>query len=155
MLVVLCASLAEGACAAATMPPREAPGQAAPPPPTPPQSTPAATAPDAAETLVTLRIGESVTPPRSTTVVTLTDVSDDSRCPTDATCVWAGDATVSLRIQPAKGPVETVALHLNRPDARSATAAGLRLRLERLEPAPQTGRPIERGRYLAAIVISE
>ena len=94
-------------------------------------------------------------PPESTTVVTLTDVSDDSRCPTDATCVWAGDATVTLRVQPVSGPAETVALHLNRPDARSATAAGLHLRLERLEPAPQAGRSIERGGYLAAIVISE
>ncbi len=150
LLLVLCASLAEAACAAATVPPREVPGQAAPP-----QPAPVATAREAGETLVTLRIGESVTPPGSTTVVTLTDVSDDSRCPTDATCVWAGDATVTLRIQPAKGPAETAALHLNRPDARSATAAGLHLRLERLEPAPQTGRPIERGSYLAAIVISE
>jgi hypothetical protein len=136
VLMVLCVGAGVGACAAQQV-----------------SGVPAAQ--DAAQTVVTLRIGESITPPGSTSVVTVTDVSDDSRCPADANCVWAGDATVTLRIQPAKGPAETAALHLNRPDARSATAAGLHLSLERLEPEPQAGRPIERGRYLAAIVISE
>ncbi len=140
--------------------PRQAtPAQAVPPlatPPegTPPQATPVVTAQDAAETVAALHIGESITPPGSTTVVTLTDVADDSRCPTGAHCIWAGDATVTLRVQPAKGAAETVALHINRADARSATVAGLRLRLEHLDPAPQAGRAIERGAYVAAIVIS-
>ena len=175
VLVSLSAWLGAGACAPASAPPRvtspqPTPTHAAAPQATPPQATPTetaapqatlpqpapvATAQDAAETVATLHIGESVTPPGSTTVVTLTDVSDDSRCPTGANCIWAGDATVTLRVQPATGAAETVALHINRADARSATVAGLHFRLERLDPAPQVGRPIERVAYVAAIVISK
>lgn len=163
VLVALSACLGVGACAAASASPRATVPQPTPPQPAkvtppesaPPQPAPGATAQDAAETVATLHIGESVTPPGSTTVVTLTDVSDDSRCPTGANCIWAGDATVTLRVQPAKGAAENVALQINRADARSATAAGLRFRLERLDPAPQVERAIERGAYVAAIAISK
>ena len=115
-----------------------------------PQDAP--TAPGQPTTIVTLRIGESFTPQHTTTSITFEDVSDDSRCPTDAPCVWAGDATVTLRVQPATGPSERVALHVTT-GARSATVAGLHLRLERLEPAPATSRPIDRELYRAAIAI--
>lgn len=109
---------------------------------------------DDAETLATLGIGESVAPPGSTTVVTVTDVSDDSRCPIDVTCVWAGDATVTLRVQPAKGEPRVVALHVGRPDARAATAGGLRLRLDRLDPARESGKTIARHQYRVVIGVS-
>ena len=114
---------------------------------------PASAQPDAA-TVVTLHIGASVTPPGSTTVVTFTEVSDDSRCPTNVTCVWAGDVAVTLRVQPAKGAAEVVTLHTGLANAQSATAAGLRLRLERLEPSPTFGKPLDRGAYVATIAIA-
>ncbi len=135
----------------------------APPPPAaavvPAPVVPAASAPSAsaqqdADTRIALRIGESVTPPKSTTIVTLTEVSDDSRCPTNVTCVWAGDAAVTLRVQPAKGATEVVTLHTGLANGQSATAAGLRLRLERLEPRPTFGKTLDRSAYVATIAIA-
>ena len=38
---------------------------------------------------------------------------DDSRCPPDVQCVWAGDAEIALRWQPASGDARDVALHTN------------------------------------------
>jgi len=116
-------------------------------------AAPASAQPDA-DTLASLHIGGSVTPPTSTTVVTFTEVSDDSRCPTNVACVWAGDAAVTLRVQPVKGAAEVVTLHTGLANAQSATAAGLRLRLERLEPRPTFGKGIDRNAYVATIAIT-
>jgi hypothetical protein len=116
--------------------------------------SPVAFAQDDAETVVTLRIGESVTPSGSTTVVTFTAVSDDSRCPDGANCIWAGDATVTFRVQPAKGEAQVVALRFRGQDARSATVAGLRLTLERLDPAPKVGETISGDQYQVAVAIA-
>ena len=38
---------------------------------------------------------------------------DDSRCPPDVQCVWAGDAEIALRWQPASGGARDLALHTN------------------------------------------
>lgn len=119
---------------------------------------PRATGPDAGagnddEIAVTLRIGESSTPQGTNAVITLTDVSDDSRCPVDVTCVWAGDATVTLRVQPGGGAAEVVALHIGLADSREATVAGLGIRLERLEPARRSDRPIARDQYRVVLAV--
>lgn len=36
---------------------------------------------------------------------------NDSRCPPDVQCVWAGDAEIALRWQPARGRAQDIALH--------------------------------------------
>ena len=36
---------------------------------------------------------------------------NDSRCPLDVQCVWAGDAEIALRWQPASGRAQELALH--------------------------------------------
>ena len=99
------------------------------------------------DTAITLGVGQTAAPEGAPAAVTLTDVHDDSRCPADATCVWAGDAAVTLEVRPAGGDAERVVLRLNTPDARSARAAGLLLRFESLEPQPRTGRSIALGEY--------
>ena len=164
-LAALCGGLAIGACAAsATAPPPPAPAApaatvrtTATAAPKPPSTAPAAR-PDAGadvETLVNVHIGESATAPKSTVTITFTAVGDDSRCPTNVTCVWAGDAAVTLRVQPAKGTAEVVTLHTGLANARTATAAGLRLRLESLEPRPTFGKGIDRSAYVATIAIAK
>ncbi len=106
------------------------------------------------EIIASLHIGESVTPPKSTVTVTFTEVSGDSRCPTNVACVWAGDAAVTLRVQPATGAAQVVELHTGVADKQSATVAGLRFRLDRLEPSPTFGKPTERSAYVATIAIA-
>lgn len=139
-VLALCTGLA-AACAAATVP---GPGR----------EEPSVTAASASDTTVWLRIGESVTVPESGAVVTLDDVTDDSRCPTDATCVWAGDAVVRLSVRSGAGRTGSVALHVSMPGRRVATTAGLTLALDALEPAPTAGQTIERGHYRARIAIT-
>lgn len=40
-------------------------------------------------------------------------LASDSRCPADAQCVWAGDATIDLEWRPRSGGIRTLTLHLN------------------------------------------
>jgi len=107
------------------------------------------------QTTVTLAIGEPVRL-ESGAVVTLRDVTDDSRCPADAECVWAGDAAVTIGVKPSRAATEAlVTLHTGRADRRSAATAGLQITLERLDPTPQSGRAIERPQYRASVAISQ
>lgn len=106
-----------------------------------------------AEWRVTLAIGQSVTPDGAGAEVTLVDVTDDSRCPSDATCVWAGDAAVAIQVRPASGPAERIVLHSGT-EPRAGTVAGLHLTLERLDPLPMAGQAVARDAYRAAILIS-
>ncbi len=105
------------------------------------------------DTRVTLAIGETVTVD-GVADVTFLDVTGDSRCPADADCVWAGDATVTIRVRPPGGPPETVALHTSGAEGPTASAAGVRLTLERLDPLPTAGEAIPSDRYRAALSLS-
>lgn len=106
------------------------------------------------ETRVTLRVGASTTPPKTTTAVTFVGVSDDSRCPAGARCVWAGDATVTLRLQPAGGEARPLVLHSARAEQRTGEAAGLRITLERLEPSPRVDQPLDPAGYTVGLAIA-
>lgn len=114
----------------------------------------ASQAPSSTDSRVTLPIGATVRLDGGT-ALTLRDVSDDSRCPSDATCFWAGDATLTIAVTPPKGTTEVVVLHTGLADAQSATVAGRRLTLERLEPEPTTARPVERPHYRAVLATSK
>lgn len=103
---------------------------------------------------VTLRAGETYEVPGRGATVTFVRVTEDSRCPTGVTCVWAGDAAIELRVQAGAAAPATVQLHTNDRFAREAAAGGLRLRLESLEPYPQADRTIAAGDYRAVLSIS-
>lgn len=143
VLLAMAGPCASGACAATTT----TATSTAP--------TPAASAAGGlSDTRVTLAIGAPVRLDDGTTV-TLRDVTDDSRCPSDATCIWAGDATLTLAVEPRGGRAEIVTLHSGQAEGRSAVAAGVRLTLERLDPEPTAARPVERPHYRAVLAVSK
>jgi len=106
-----------------------------------------------APTDVELRIGERARVPP--VAVTFTRVATDSRCPTGVDCVWEGDAVVELAVGRDDGATASVSLHTNGGLAQEATAAGVRLRLVRLEPYPTAGRPIEAADYRVVLSVAE
>jgi hypothetical protein len=86
----------------------------------------------AGDTIV-LHHGESARLGDSGTVITFRTVEADSRCPVDVTCVWAGDAHITLDAR-APGDIRTIDLHSGT-DPREARVAGYRIRL--IDVAPQ------------------
>jgi len=59
-------------------------------------------------------------------------IVNDSRCPPDVQCVWAGDAEVAFTWTPAGGKAETFSLHTGRGD-KSRTLGTRSVTLESLE----------------------
>ena len=99
--------------------------------------------------------GESaVSPADSRQVVTLVGVTNDSRCPINATCVWEGDADVRFSHRVGQGPDVSFTLRVNR--APRDTVIGVtRIALDSLTPYPVSPEPaIETSRYRAWLTLS-
>ena len=79
--------------------------------------------------------------------VSFESVTEDSRCPMDAICVWAGRVVVDV----TAGRGEARHLALSPGDA--ADVDGLRLRLVRVEPYPSAAEPIPASAYRATFVV--
>lgn len=78
------------------------------------------------------------------------EVRNDSRCPVDVQCVWAGDAEVVF----TAGPEATsIVLHAHGPGAVKRYN-DLKLELISLEPAPRSGVAIEQRDYVATVRLS-
>jgi len=77
----------------------------------------------------------------------------DSRCPIDATCIWAGDAVIAVEVTAADGVTERSELRLGG-DGRGAIALGgaIELVIDGLEPLPLASEPTAPGDY--SIVVS-
>lgn len=138
LLACALVSVVATACAAALAPPV-----------TPPDT---ATTHAAADVIV--RVGETATPAGFGVTLTLTDVRDDSRCPVDVSCVWAGDAAVVLAVTPDGGRAREVVLHLANDDARAAEVAGVRIHLGSLRPERQATTTIRRDEYRVSLSLS-
>lgn len=101
-----------------------------------------------------LRPGQTVRLRGGGLSVTFPGVAEDSRCPVDVQCVWAGNARVALRAARPGGSM--VALDLNTTlEPRAAEAFGHTLRLVGLAPAPTQGTPIRPQDYRARLVIGK
>ncbi len=88
--------------------------------------------------------------------VTFMNVKEDSRCPSNVTCVWAGNGAVRLWVSNGKGGE---ALILNTQGGPSLVAErhykGFKIKLVALAPYPRTDRPIAAGDYTSTLLISK
>jgi len=85
--------------------------------------------------------------------VTFEGVSEESRCPTGAQCVWAGDAAAGFILE--KAPESTRrTLHTNGRFERQAEFAGVVVRLEDIKPYPKQGETIAAGDYRATLIVT-
>lgn len=90
---------------------------------------------DHAPQTVTLGVGERATL-LDGSQLTYLQLVNDSRCPPDVRCVWAGDAEIRLRWQPKAGSASELSLHTSPLPNRGqteATVGGLRIALQSLE----------------------
>jgi hypothetical protein len=99
----------------------------------------------------TLAVGQSVVVDDEVRL-TLKSVSDDSRCPVDVTCVWEGDATVSIEVI-TPTPRADHELHTAARESREAKHGAYRITLVKLEPAPRSTTTISASDYRATLVV--
>jgi len=100
-----------------------------------------------------LRSGETASLSGGDLTVVFESVPTDSRCPVNVTCVWAGDATVQLRMRSDAADDGRPELHTN-DGPKEAAYAGFRIVLQKLEPKPRDGTKLEPRDYVATLIVS-
>jgi hypothetical protein len=81
------------------------------------------------------------------------EVPADSRCPMDVMCVWAGDATVAIRLTPSQSAAESRELH-TQPAGSTISYANFTITLSALAPYPRSTQPIRPDDYVATFVVN-
>jgi len=98
---------------------------------------------------VTLGVGEAASIQGAPVSVRFVAVIEDSRCPTDTTCVWAGEVKVQIEILERARDARAVELKLN----ESANAGGRAVTLVQVEPQPRSNVRIAANGYRATLKI--
>jgi hypothetical protein len=91
--------------------------------------------------------------------LTLTAVPEDSRCASDVTCVWAGDAVAEITAQPpcykegCLAPSAQLRLHTTL-EPKSGDFSGHRVSLVRLTPHPVSTMRMDQRDYVAWVKVT-
>ena len=86
--------------------------------------------------------------------ITFKRVLEDSRCPVDVTCVWAGDAKIELIVSRNGAADETRILSITPPN-QEATAGNLRIRFVSLAPVPRQADGNAPRNYRAECIVDQ
>jgi len=100
-----------------------------------------------------LAVGKTAVINGSGTRITFNEVRNDSRCPVDVTCVWAGDAEVVVTISRNGSPDDTRILSFA-PTKNETTSGDLRIRLADLAPVPRQSDGNAPRAYVAQLVVN-
>jgi hypothetical protein len=87
------------------------------------------------------------------TRMTFEAVRADSRCPIDANCIVAGDATVAISLSQSGRAAESRELHTD-PNRSQVTYDPYVIKLTELQPYPRSGRNTDAADYVATFVVS-
>jgi hypothetical protein len=80
-------------------------------------------------------------------------VAEDSRCPVDVTCVWAGNAKVILKL--SKTGRRPARINLNTGlEPKQKLYYGYDIKLVKLSPRSKKGEKIKMGDYVATLVVT-
>ena len=103
-------------------------------------------APIALGTSTALRVGESRLVAGTSTSVGVTELVEDSRCPTGVQCVWAGRVRMALRLGDNATTLATDS---------SFAAEGLSVRLDSVLPYPSSTTRIATSDYRAFVTVRD
>lgn len=103
-----------------------------------------------------LRVGQRTVLKGESLRIKFVAVSNDSRCPKNVTCVWAGNAEVLLEVGPRSGRGKSLKVNTNA--SRQLSDEGkygrYTVKLLELSPHPLDGRKIAARDYTATLLIS-
>jgi hypothetical protein len=85
--------------------------------------------------------------------ITFRRVTEDSRCPVDVTCVWAGDAKIELAIS-RNGAGDDVRVLSLTPLNNETSSGSLRIRFVGLAPVPRQSDGSATRAYVAQLVVT-
>jgi len=103
-----------------------------------------------------LQVGKQVTVKGSKLKIKFVGVDNDSRCPSDVTCVWGGNAAVRFQLSTGSRS-KTVTLNTSKASSfiSEVTFQGYRVQLTELSPYPRSDRKIEKRDYVTTLLVSK
>jgi len=107
--------------------------------------------PSPSEGSVSVAVGERVAVGATGVTIEFRAVTEESRCPLNAVCVWEGNGQVELTLASGYGATRDATLNTSL-EPRRVDFAGLRIILSGLAPHP-TGEPIDPADYVATFRI--
>jgi len=100
-----------------------------------------------------LKVGQGAVVPDSSLALRFEAVPQDSRCPVDVQCIWAGDGVVRLSLRFSANS-SSADLHTNKGAGPGSVRAGAwTIELLSLTPAPHAGQPIPASEYTATLQV--
>ncbi len=91
-----------------------------------------------------------------------TDVTEDSRCPSDVVCIWAGQVSVLIEMRSLEGAAKASFLLTSiggsgGPDSIKIESGGksYEVKLQAVQPYPVSTKPIELTDYVITLMVSE
>jgi len=102
----------------------------------------------------TLAPGETAAVRGTDARLTFKRVTEDSRCPVDVTCVWAGDARIEITISRNGAADDTRILSIT-PPKYEAAVGNLRIRFVSLAPVPRQADANVPRKYRAEFVVDQ
>jgi len=79
---------------------------------------------------------------------------EDSRCPEDAVCVWAGNAKIRLKLSKQKQAPATVELNTYI-GAKSSSYLNYEIKLVTLKPLPKADKAVQPNEYIATLIVTK
>jgi len=79
-------------------------------------------------------------------------VGEDSRCPSDVQCVWAGNAVVRITLASSSGGSSEASLNTTL-EPKSVVFSGYRIRMAGLKPVPRSGTAVPAAEYVVTLEV--
>lgn len=104
-----------------------------------------------------LRAGQRVALKGQSLRIKFAAVEDDSRCPADVRCVWAGNAAVRLDVSIRGRGSKSLTLNTNRSPSLVGENQyrGYKVKLVELSPYPRSDQKIAAGDYVVTLLVSK
>lgn len=102
---------------------------------------------------VTLLAGKQKTVTRDKLKIKFVSV-EDSRCPKDVDCIWAGNVKVTIKVTNRKGESKTFDLNSNL-ETKPVRFEGYEIKLGSVTPYPKANAPTSPNGYTASFTVTK
>jgi hypothetical protein len=101
----------------------------------------------------TIKVGEQVEIKDANLRITFNSVEEDSRCPVDVVCAWAGNAKLNMEVKRSKKKYVSASLNTTL-NPRDIHYKGYTIKLLRVSPDRKVNVPPDPADYEATIIVS-
>lgn len=101
---------------------------------------------------VALKMGQKKSVAKRQFTIKLMSVTEDSRCPTDSNCIWAGNAKVNVKVTDSYGNSKVLEMNTTM-GPKGDQFNGYAINLTALTPSPKSGTSIKQRAYTATFSV--